>query len=194
MSTTSAPKRKPAYDPQRQWGLKPADEAGPSATYVMGGHIVSGGGAASLYVGETMGREGQARAARKLSEADAERELAALLRRDKEGMRAVLKARETMEGKKRSKAKGKGKDERQGNETSLSNDEGNSDSELEGGGKKPSTKQTKSYSAQVIKQLGFDPAVKAGYKRADDASAQKKVCTASTSKRRTNDSSYPAHS
>ena len=99
MSTSSGPVRKPVYDPVRKWGLKPEPSAvggtGGSATYVVSGHIVGGpaGDSRSVFVAETMGREGQAKAKRKFGR-DADRELKALLEKDKEGMRAVVRARE----------------------------------------------------------------------------------------------------
>ena len=70
MSTTAI-KNRPAYDPRRQWGLKPE---GPSkgadgeATYVIGGHVASSSSARGMQapgaVAESIGREGQARARR----------------------------------------------------------------------------------------------------------------------------------
>ena len=67
MSTTAGPKRKPAYDTARQWGLKPAgpnEEKG--ETYVISGHVVNSSVAdsRSVFSTENMGREGQAKARR----------------------------------------------------------------------------------------------------------------------------------
>ena len=50
---------KPAYDPARQWGLKPGPSAldsssGGGSTYVMSGHIISN---SSKFVAENIGRE-----------------------------------------------------------------------------------------------------------------------------------------
>ena len=69
-------KKKPAYDPARQWGLKPETSASSSSTYVVSGHVVSGSGAdlETLYIGENVGREAQAKAARKLA-ADSDKAL-----------------------------------------------------------------------------------------------------------------------
>jgi hypothetical protein len=87
-------KKKPAYDPARQWGLKPEDSSSGS-TYVFSGHVISGsaGDSRSMYVGETIGREAQAKASR-ISAKDADRTLKALLEKDKEGTRALIKARQ----------------------------------------------------------------------------------------------------
>ena len=98
MSTSSKPARKPAYDPARQWGLKPEPSiggTGGSTTYLVSGHVINGStqDSRSLFVGEKMGREGQAKAKRKFGR-DADRELKALLERDKEGMKAVVRARD----------------------------------------------------------------------------------------------------
>ncbi|THH01685.1 hypothetical protein EW145_g6867, partial [Phellinidium pouzarii] len=56
--STSAAKRKAAYDPARQWGLKPEDGGlrgpGGEATYVVGGHVASSGsGQVAGIAGET---------------------------------------------------------------------------------------------------------------------------------------------
>jgi minichromosome maintenance protein 10 len=119
-----------------------------------------------MFVAENMGREGQARAKRKLIQ-DADRELKLLLERDKEGMRAVAKAREigtmptkrTSDGatdKKSAKLKQKARDS-----------DGISESDA------PQTKLA--YSADIIKKLGFDPAAKTGQKRAVQCAVQDKV-------------------
>lgn len=184
MSTSSAPKRKPAYDPVKQWGLKPADadSGGQGSTYVVSGHIVSGSGmdSRSLYTTENIGREGQAKAKRKLSGKDADRALKGLLERDKEGMRAVMKAREVGKTSKEEDNGGRSK-KRKGTEKTK-----------EGASKKSKSKRGSSedsdndcpvqethagknaYSAEVIKQLGFDPIAKAGQRRGD-SDMQKKV-------------------
>ncbi|TFK36538.1 hypothetical protein BDQ12DRAFT_633779 [Crucibulum laeve] len=171
MSTTSAPKRKPAYDPARQWGLKPDDNiAGVGSTYVVSGHIVGGSGADSrtLFITENMGREGQAKAKRKL-EKDADKTLKALLQKDKEGMRAVMKAREVGkaiakkdDSEKKRTDNGSSKGKRRARETS-------DDETLE------DKKMCHSFSAEMIKQLGFDPTVKPGHRRGDNADLKKKM-------------------
>ncbi|KAG6909164.1 hypothetical protein DXG01_001791 [Tephrocybe rancida] len=174
MSRSSAPKCKPAYDPARQWGLKPEPVAGGSATYIVSGHIVNDSGvdSRSLFATENIGREGQAKAARRMSKKADDCALASLLERDKEGMKAVMKAREVntrganrSEGPKE-KGKGKGKDHK-------------------GDGREPAGKSEKkeivptaknAYTAEVIKNIGFDPIVMAGQRRgAGDLDVQKKL-------------------
>ncbi|KAG6866330.1 hypothetical protein C0991_005797 [Blastosporella zonata] len=169
MSMSSAPKRKPAYDPARQWGLKPEPTAA-SATYIVSGHIVNDSGAdsRSLFATENIGREGQAKAARKMSKKAADRALVSLLERDKEGMKAVMKAREVGQretdassGSKDTKGKGKGKDPkgkgRQADVETL-----------------PTARNA--YTAEVIKNLGFDPIAMAGQRRGPgDLDVQKKL-------------------
>ncbi|RDB23749.1 DNA replication licensing factor mcm10 [Hypsizygus marmoreus] len=179
MSSSSAPKRKPAYDPARQWGLKPADtrSADTGATYIMSGHIVGGGSSQdsrSLYAAENIGREGQAKAKR-MSSKDADRALKNLLARDKEGMRAVMKAREVgicTDEERRVSTKGKGKGKEREKERVKETNKGD-DLDVEpcraGTGKS-------AYSAEVIKQLGFDPITRAGQRRGGgDSDMQKKL-------------------
>ncbi|KAG0702785.1 hypothetical protein DFH29DRAFT_483440 [Suillus ampliporus] len=177
MTAMSSKKRKADYDPQRQWGLQPSEASGSrggNATYVVSGHVVSGSNrdVSSTFVAENMGREGQARAKRKLVQ-DADRELKVLLERDKEGMRAVAKARETgaMTAKRTSdgandKKFTKGK-QRAGNDDDVSESDD---------AKTPKAPQTKlAYSADIIKKLGFDPASKTGQKRAVQSAVQDKI-------------------
>ena len=175
---SNSQRRKAAYDPQRKWGLTPAEggNVAPSpevdgATYIVAGHVVAGG-KRDLFVNESVGREAQARAARKASSRDTDAALKRLLARDKEGMKAVQKARKFAKnvlGKQNGEGKALGKGEssrekrrkREGDDVS----DGDSDSEsgIDGGcasesdgdsGDKP-TKNA--YSARVIKELGFDP-------------------------------------
>jgi minichromosome maintenance protein 10 len=169
---------------------------GGGATYVVAGHVVGGaaGDSRSLNVAETMGREGQAKAKRKFGQ-DADRQLKALLERDKEGMKAVVRAREVakiMDEKNGKRVKGegngveksdKGKGRAKGKEKAstkvrfgeFDDSDLSSDFDLiiEDPGK--SNAQKSAYSAQVIKQLGFDPTMKPGQKRADDSTVIKKV-------------------
>jgi hypothetical protein len=175
-------KRKAAYDPQRKWGLQPANgsvgspsssqlEGGEGPTYVVAGHIVAGGasGKHDMFLKEKLGREAQARAARRTNSRDTDVALKRLLARDKEGMRAVQEARKfAMKTKAREKqrtANGKevGKAV-EGGDTgdSYSESSGNDDEEDDAlVGKPRSTKTAKNaYSARVIKELGFDPTVK----------------------------------
>ena len=175
MSTSSAPKRKAAYDPARQWGLKPEPEAG-SSTYVVSGHIVNGSGTdpRSIYATENLGRDGQAKAKRKLSSKDADKALKGLLERDKEGMKAVVKAREAgkvklvdEEGAAKKDQAGKGKGKHKDKGTKRGRAVENEDNLA------PPSKNA--YSAEVIKNLGFDPVVRTGQRRGGDSDIQKKV-------------------
>jgi minichromosome maintenance protein 10 len=132
----------------------------------------SGADPRSLFVTENMGREGQAKARRRLAGKDADKELKLLLARDKEGMRAVVKAREVgmkmdADGEKDGKRnKGKGKTtKKKSASTSGAEEEKNANGD----------QKTSSYSANVIRHLGFDPAVKPGQRRADDSTIQKKA-------------------
>ncbi|KAF9450739.1 hypothetical protein P691DRAFT_664712 [Macrolepiota fuliginosa MF-IS2] len=155
MSATSVHKRKAEYDPARQWGLKP-EEATRGSTYVISGHVVSGSNAdpRNMYVGETMGREGQAKAQRK-SVGDADRALKALLERDHNGMKAVLLAREA------SGISNSGKSENKS--AFLSDDE-------------PPRSGKNAFTAEVVKQLGFDPTRKTGRsKKPDNSVIQSKL-------------------
>ena len=173
MSKTSAPKRKPAYDPARQWGLKPVDGDSGGSTYVISGHIVNGSKWESPSAVEGIGREGQAKAKRKVSSKDADRTLMNLLERDKEGMRAVMKARgvgqhgvvdgRTKKGVPNCKADGKS-----GKRTVSA--EGETE-ELRISKVIPAKA---GYSAEVIRRLGFDPIGQARMKTNSDT--QKKVC------------------
>ena len=176
MSTSSAPKRKAAYDPARQWGLKPEPDAGGS-TYVVSGHIVNGSSTdpRSIYATENLGREGQAKAKRKLSSRDADKALKGLLERDKEGMKAVIKAREAGKvrvvdhegtGKKDRAGRGKRKNEDEGAKRDRTVENEVSDN--------PALPSKNAYSAEVIKNLGFDPVARTGQRRGE-SDMQKKV-------------------
>lgn len=182
MSNSSASRRKPAYDPARQWGLKPAEGADSGGvTYVVSGHVVGGSSAdpRTMHIVENMGREGQAKAQRKMAGRDADRALKALLERDKEGMRAVMKARDVAkDGRSKGQdvkgggtGKGKGKGKEKGGEEKRKRKA--QDSGEESGPEVSVAKH--SYKAEVIKQLGFDPAVKAGHRTGGDLAMHKKV-------------------
>ncbi|THH12507.1 hypothetical protein EW146_g7635 [Bondarzewia mesenterica] len=102
--STAAPKRKPAYDPAQKWGLKPdpdkgslAPNDGGGATYIVSGHVVSSSQSRGLFVGESLGRDAQAKAQRKATLRETDNTLKKLLERDREGMKAVTKAREYAE-------------------------------------------------------------------------------------------------
>ena len=174
--SSSATKRKSEYDPARQWGLKPEEREGAGSTYILSGHVVSNGpNSSSLFVSERMGQDAQAKAARVVSKKETDRALAQLLKRDKDGMRAVKAARE--HGRKMNSAGdggeggsgkgGKGANERKAKERQLSNSDQNSDSETDRPVKN-------AYSANLIKALGFDPTAKDGH-RVKDADVEKKV-------------------
>ncbi|KZT02785.1 uncharacterized protein LAESUDRAFT_738494 [Laetiporus sulphureus 93-53] len=166
--STGAKRSKPAYDPARQWGLKPPDNDG--ATYVVSGHIVSGANdAKSLFISESLGRDAQAKASRRGSAKAADEALQKLLKRDREGTKALVTAREF--GKRASKEeKGKavpGKrkreiDENESGTTGMDGERGSADEE------EPRKKRKTAYSAQMIKRLGFDPTAKDGRRAADD--------------------------
>ncbi|KAI8970623.1 hypothetical protein BD414DRAFT_470405 [Trametes punicea] len=159
---SSLPKKKAAYDPARQWGLKPEREAD-GATYVVQGHVISGSDSRSLYVAETVGRDAQAKAARKLSAVDTEKALQKLLQRDKEGTKALMTAREFSKREATATSKDRARARK-------------SDSADRGHNAKEETNKPRKhgYSAQLIKQLGFDPTAKDG-RRAKDENVQSKL-------------------
>ena len=172
-----------AYDPQRKWGLTPGDDsAAPSstvegATYVVAGHIVAAG-KRDLFLNETVGREAQARAARKSGARDVDKTLKRLLARDKEGMKAVQEARafaKKMKSQKGTVTKPSGKGGPSGikkMQEADSTSEAESGTEEEGSSDGADKPTKNAYSAQVIKQLGFDPTRGSakGRSREDDVS------------------------
>ena len=184
MSTSSASsstyKRKAAYDPQRQWGLKPEDGSiGDGATYVVSGHVVSGtsNDPRTTFLTETIGRDGQAKAKRKMGGGQdaADRALKALLERDKEGMKAVMSARESgkvlvnsEEGRNKSE---QGKKDHKGKRKQVADDGCVEEPDACGAEKK----RQSSYSAGIIRSLGFDPSIKTGLRRTDNSNSQNKV-------------------
>ena len=179
--SSGSQKRKAAYDPQRKWGLTPAngsagspsssqvDAEGP--TYVVAGHIVAGAaGKHHMFLKEKVGREAQARAARKANSHDTDVTLKRLLARDKEGMRAVQEARKFAK-----KTRKKQRTTTVGKVVEKEDDIGDSDSESSGtdddkdfesgdgssaNRPRPTTTTKNAYSARVIKELGFDPTSK----------------------------------
>jgi minichromosome maintenance protein 10 len=158
MSNNATRKRKHEYDPARSWGLKPEENYndGGGATYVVSGHVVSGSGSGSgMFVGESLGREVQAKAARKMAGRETEKALSQLLMRDKEGMQAVVKAREAAL-KNKEKASGKR------NENTAQKGK-RKEAEVKCGevGLEKDTRRG-GYSAAIIKNLGFDPSAKVG--------------------------------
>lgn len=173
-------RRKAAYDPQRKWGLSPADgSAAPSsavdgATYVVAGHVVAAG-KRDLFLNETVGREAQARAARQASSRDTDRTLKRLLARDGEGMKFVQEARRFAK-KERAKritdGKPLGSQGLSRNEKRRKGDVGDgwsgSEEECEGDGPLPDKPTKNAYSAQVIKRIGFDPTLQSSRGRRGD--------------------------
>ena len=182
-TSSSTYKRKTAYDPQRQWGLKPEDGSiGDGATYVVSGHVVSGTSSdpRTTYLTENIGRDGQAKAKRKMGGGQdaADRALKALLERDKEGMKAVMSARESgkvlvnsEEGRNGRNKCEQGKGDHKGKRKQVADDAcGQEPDACEAKKKRPS-----SYSAGIIRSLGFDPSIKTGPRRTDKSSSQNKV-------------------
>lgn len=172
-----AKKKKSEFDPARQWGLKPEPESGGgSATYFVGGHVVAGANdAKSFFLSETMGRDAQARASRKASKFEADRALTQLLERDKEGTRALASAREFAKKQAR-----KVKAELKADERGVKH-KGPTRPDVEFGPESGSEHEEKTknppkhtYSAGLIKQLGFDPTSKDG-RRSADPKLQNKV-------------------
>ena len=175
MGTSAKASKKNAYDPARQWGLKPESEA-PGATYVVSGHVVSSSDMRSMYIAENMGREAQAKAVRKVAAADADKVLEKLLARDKEGTKALSAARafskrRADEVKQEGKGKAKEKAKESGN-AAATKSRPHSNMKQTGEDHEP---RKSAYSAGLIRQLGFDPAAKDG-KAVKHAGAQSKVC------------------
>ena len=170
---SSVPKKKSTYDPKRKWGLTP--ENGPKfvgdgggATYVVGGHVVND--SRTLYVSESMGREAQARAQRAGAKQDSALKL--LMSRDKEGMRAVEKAREYGEKMKMKKLAS--------SEEKRDRPKARTRENTESGEEEKPTPRKSAYTADVIKKLGFDPALRPGQKRVNQKSdIHSQVCSLS---------------
>ncbi|KAF5343126.1 hypothetical protein D9758_015215 [Tetrapyrgos nigripes] len=177
LSNSAAVKRKhpskhEGYDPKRQWGLIP-EQRDIGTTYVVSGHIVKGDNTlTSQEVMENYGREGQAKAQRIEKKKEEERSLKALLKRDREGMEAVLKAREEMARIKQRQKSRDGPKKKTSGEAEAESDSDNDDGKHKRAkGKKKAArsedsdgddesipkKRYKTYSADVIKHLGFDP-------------------------------------
>jgi minichromosome maintenance protein 10 len=171
---SSSRKRNADYDPQRKWGLSPAEgTAAPStdATYIVAGHVVAGtAGKRDLFLSESVGREAQARAARQASSRDTDAMLKRLLKHDKEGMKAVQAAHEFAKNARDKEAKALGSDSRLSLEKKKKSEGRASENHGDGDGyvvfvdADRSTKNA--YSAQVIKELGFDPT--RGRRKVDD--------------------------
>jgi minichromosome maintenance protein 10 len=106
----------------------------------------------------------------------ADRALKSLLERDKEGMKAVMSARESgkvlmnsEEGKKGRNKCEQGKGDRKGKQ--VADDACGEENDACGAKKK----QQSFYSAGVVRSLGFDPSIKTGSRRIDNSSSQNKV-------------------
>lgn len=175
MSSSTIVKRKTEYDPTRQWGLQPSTSSG--ATYIVSGHVVRGDSKSSLFVAENMGREGQAKAKRKVANDEVEKQLKKMLERDREGMEAVLRAREASQSKAASSggktdAKGKGiAGPAEGGKASTSKKA----KSVEESAVAELNKPKKAYCASIVRSLGFDPTLRPGHRRVeatDDAESK----------------------
>lgn len=158
--TTTSHGRKPAFDPDRKWGLLPSADVtsrsnAEGSTYVIPGHVISAAG--PEYVSEKIGRGREERAKRRREEQKTDEMLSRLLGRDGGGdgdrnaaAGAVRKAREVMKTLK-----------------------GDKDTEVK---KKKAEKDRRktSYSAEAIKKLGFDPIAKGGREN-NEEDIQRKV-------------------
>ncbi|KZV96434.1 hypothetical protein EXIGLDRAFT_643216 [Exidia glandulosa HHB12029] len=152
--------KQPAYDPTRKWGLKPEvkRESG-NETYIVGGHTVSARAPALEFAHEKMGREREARKARKRADDTIE---TLLLARDDPSADTV---RDALKAIGRYKEKPKTSDEMAKEE--AANDE-------------RERLARKVFNADKIKTLGFDPLVlnqkfKANAKPADGAETSRQV-------------------
>lgn len=120
-----------------------------------------------MYIGETIGREAQAKASR-ISAKDADRTLKALLEKDKEGTRALIKARQAS-GRKATAM------DTDSSSAKRKSDPLPGDSEEEGPSHSHPPRKN-AYSADVIRKLGFDPTSKTGKKSKHEVTElQKKV-------------------
>ncbi|TEB33818.1 hypothetical protein FA13DRAFT_1730099 [Coprinellus micaceus] len=153
MTSSSVVKRKHDYDPKRKWGLEPSASTG--ATYIVSGHVVRGDNStSSLFVSENMGREGQARAQRKMANDQTEKQLKKMLERDRDGMEAPVQKADSVKGKGVVKpSEGGEQEEREGGWRSRLVEELN--------------KPKKAYSASIVRSLGFDPTHKPGQRRVE---------------------------
>jgi minichromosome maintenance protein 10 len=158
MTSSSVVKRKHDYDPKRKWGLEPSASTG--VTYIVSGHVVRGDNStSSLFVSENMGREGQARAQRKMANDQTEKQLKKMLERDRDGMEAVLRAREAVQKADSVKGKGVAKPSEGGSKKKEKAVEESAVEEL--------NKPKKAYSASIVRSLGFDPTHKPGQRRVE---------------------------
>ncbi|KDQ20112.1 hypothetical protein BOTBODRAFT_51459 [Botryobasidium botryosum FD-172 SS1] len=156
MSSTAHAGKSKNYDPDRKWGLQPANGAsrpsgdassGGGATYLFSGHVIN---SRAEYVSEKLGRERGEREERKRKKEE-EAVLGKLLSRDggrSVGALAVEKARRAV-----LKEKGKGKEK----EMSKA---GDSDEDATGNAEESGSKKGNAYSAQAMRSIGFDPTPK----------------------------------
>lgn len=173
MTSTARKRKSVAYDPVRQWGLKPeAGSRGPDgeATYVIGGHVASSSSRVqpSGVAGETMGREGQARAKRRIN-MHGDKALKELLEANKSGGSAIAEgSREAVEMVRKAKdalAKAKVKEKESKNKPriageKLEDDDDSEEIQIESVKQVNDQARKKSYSAEMVKKLGFDPTLK----------------------------------
>ncbi|KAF7297262.1 zf-primase domain-containing protein [Mycena indigotica] len=146
-STAKASKRKGDYDPRKKWGLAPLDaEKGP--TYVFSGHVV---GAAdvkeSMRVAENMGREGQAKASRRMAARDEDLKIMKAL-----GKRGGDKAQSSKE---------------------LPTKDNEKDLELKP--KITISASKTAYTPELIQRIGFDPTLKPGQRRSSNMGSRNKL-------------------
>ena len=183
---TSGGKKKPAYDPSRQWGLKPSTDSlsCTGATYVVSGHIVSDRKDSNgMFVNETIGRDAQAKTARQITAKDADRALQQLLKRDRDGSKALKaardfrrkmekdSARETEAGRVGKKPRTNDPAKEKSRTTRRERDE----NESQGSDEEAEEKIVKNaFSASLVKNLGFDPTAKDG-RKVKDTEVQRKV-------------------
>lgn len=165
LSRTAEKTKKTDYDPRKKWGLAPQEQSSLAggSTYVVSGHVVA---PSQMHVSETVGRDAQARAQRKGKDAD--KELKSLLDRDKDGMKAVIKARAVGKQLIQEKADmdGKGKKKKKGGEEVESVEEEDDEED------RP---KKSAYSVGMIKDLGFDPTLRPGQQRKNTTAMQEKA-------------------
>lgn len=168
LAQRQAQARKPAFDPVRKFGLLPRDEkpgrgaGGGGETYVVGGHTISARAPTLDFVHERIGREREARKARKSGD-DALELL--LLERDLDhahedvGRDMVRSALKVLGRKGKEKEK---KDEKEDEETELQRERA----------------ARRVFDATTVKALGFDPLLLSAKNKAkpvDDVEAGRKV-------------------
>ena len=139
----------------------------------------NGVGKQSLFISENVGRDAQAKAARKASAKDADIALQNLLKRDKEGMKAVVAARayskKMAEMQSQEKAESK-KSKSIGSKGTASSAKFKAREPLADAGDTDAALHSRSaYSVGLIRNLGFDPTGKDG-RKSTTKDVQDKVC------------------